>query len=623
MVMINALHRLASCSLFVVGAAAVACSAQVVGDSTPVESTVEPIINGNTVSTDTIGTPILSVGCSSTLLSDRWLITAHHCLTNEGVVTGGTPVTASTVTATLLNGTHATGSAVYLHPTLDVALLSLSSSLLNANGHPWANPLYLGQSTGLAGQTLYCQGWGDNTFTSGYGTLRSASIKVSQGESGGYQIVPNSSGQIDWLGDSGSSCFTFIGGYYNITGVQSTCTYSGTKGVAGGSVLSCHQVGIDFVRDWVEGIVGNSATVFVDSNYGGNTEQILPGGPTSSRYDLPMLTVGNDDISSATVPRDWTLTLYQNSGFGGSSLALTSSTTYVGNAFNDQTSSAAVSGGVLGFVDGNFGSGYVTLNHGGAWIFQGGNFDNAMSSLTVPAGWTATFYDNGNLTGTSVTFTEGSYSVIDSAFNDRASSVYVQEPAAVYLDSNYGNSVSRLLPGCYDVNQMGIANDFISSVYAPAGTSVQLFLNSGLSGSNVIYTSSQSSLGSWNDQASGVCVYADPVGCGTIAPGQALLAGQSFESCDGRFTLSMQTDGNLVLYEGATALWATGTQGTSGHVAVMQSDGNFVLYDTNNHALWSSSTSGHPGAYVSVQIDGNLVVYSGTSALWASNTCCH
>jgi hypothetical protein len=85
----------------------------------------------------------------------------------------------------------------------------------------------------------------------------------------------------------------------------------------------------------------------------------------------------------------------------------------------------------------------------------------------------------------------------------------------------------------------------------------------------------------------------------------------------------MQTDGNLVLYEGATALWATGTQGTSGHVAVMQSDGNFVLYDTNNHALWSSSTSGHPGAYVSVQIDGNLVVYSGTSALWASNTCCH
>src|SRR6185369_1551250 len=31
-------------------------------------------------------------------------------------------------------------------------------------------------------------------------------------------------------------------------------------------------------------------------------------------------------------------------------------------------------------------------------------------------------------------------------------------------------------------------------------------------------------------------------GCGTIAPGQGLVAGESYSSCDGRFTLAMQAD---------------------------------------------------------------------------------
>lgn len=110
--------------------------------------------------------------------------------------------------------------------------------------------------------------------------------------------------------------------------------------------------------------------------------------------------------------------------------------------------------------------------------------------------------------------------------------------------------------------------------------------------------------------------------CGTFSAGQGIIAGQSLTSCDGRFTLSLQLDGNLVLYQGSSALWASHTNGSTGYAAVMQSDGNFVLYDMQAHALWAAGTSSHAGSHLSLQNDGNLVVYEGGSALWATNTCC-
>lgn len=117
-----------------------------------------------------------------------------------------------------------------------------------------------------------------------------------------------------------------------------------------------------------------------------------------------------------------------------------------------------------------------------------------------------------------------------------------------------------------------------------------------------------------------------PPGCGRLVPGEALHTGQGRSSCDGRFTLITQDDGNLVLYQnGGGALWASDTWGTGGgsFTAVMQDDGNFVLYRDGGGALWDSGTWGRPGSFLAIQDDGNLVVYSsGGAALWASGTCC-
>jgi hypothetical protein len=112
--------------------------------------------------------------------------------------------------------------------------------------------------------------------------------------------------------------------------------------------------------------------------------------------------------------------------------------------------------------------------------------------------------------------------------------------------------------------------------------------------------------------------------CGVLGVQQSLFAGQSVNSCDGRFTLTMQADQNLVLYwNGHGALWASNTWNSGATRATMQSDGNFVVYNANNNPLWASGTSGHPGSTLAVQPDGNAVIYDKGTARWASNTCCH
>ena len=104
---------------------------------------------------------------------------------------------------------------------------------------------------------------------------------------------------------------------------------------------------------------------------------------------------------------------------------------------------------------------------------------------------------------------------------------------------------------------------------------------------------------------------------------ESLAPGQSIVSSDGRFSLTLQTDGNLVLSRvGAEARWSTNTAGRGAARLTMQGDGNLVLYTATSVALWSSGTWGHPGAWAIMQPDGNLVVYAAgaPAALWSSNT---
>ncbi|MFI5866490.1 trypsin-like serine protease [Streptomyces sp. NPDC051546] len=120
-----------------------------------------------------------------------------------------------------------------------------------------------------------------------------------------------------------------------------------------------------------------------------------------------------------------------------------------------------------------------------------------------------------------------------------------------------------------------------------------------------------------------------------IRSGQVIESGTTLVSQ--YLTLSMQADGNMVLYHNSggdgkgAALWDSNTSGNPGAYAIMQTDGNFVIYtktggDGKGGHLWSTATFGNAGAYLRLQNDGNLVVYKKDGGegkgggLWSTET---
>jgi hypothetical protein len=112
--------------------------------------------------------------------------------------------------------------------------------------------------------------------------------------------------------------------------------------------------------------------------------------------------------------------------------------------------------------------------------------------------------------------------------------------------------------------------------------------------------------------------------CGFIGVGQGIGPGGVVSSCDGRFSLTLQGDGNLVHYwNGRGPIWATNSREAAGFALIMQPDGNLVLYSGRGAAIWAAGTFGRGGATLSVQNDGNLVIYQGGAPIWASGTSGH
>jgi len=104
---------------------------------------------------------------------------------------------------------------------------------------------------------------------------------------------------------------------------------------------------------------------------------------------------------------------------------------------------------------------------------------------------------------------------------------------------------------------------------------------------------------------------------------QRLYVGDQMLSANQQFSLRLQTDGNLVLYEeGGRVIWATNTSGKQAGYLVLQIDGNLVLYAENGAALWASESAGPAGDnyYFQLNDDGNLVIYNDRIPVWSSNT---
>lgn len=91
-------------------------------------------------------------------------------------------------------------------------------------------------------------------------------------------------------------------------------------------------------------------------------------------------------------------------------------------------------------------------------------------------------------------------------------------------------------------------------------------------------------------------------------------------SQNGKFKLIYQADGNLVIYKGSRAIWASQTNGKPSTHLSFQADGNLVIYNYDQ-TVWSSKSNTKQGKFITMQDDGNLVVYRLDNApIWASGT---
>ncbi len=110
-----------------------------------------------------------------------------------------------------------------------------------------------------------------------------------------------------------------------------------------------------------------------------------------------------------------------------------------------------------------------------------------------------------------------------------------------------------------------------------------------------------------------------PAPSDTLRSGQRLTVNQQLRSPSGAYRVTVQSDGNVVMYpRTGRAIWATGTTGRGGRTLTMQTDGNLVLTTAAARPVWASG-SRSSGARAVMQNDGNLVIYrTNNTAAWSS-----
>ncbi len=379
-------------------------------------------------------------------------------------------------------------------------------------------------------------------------------------------------------------------------------------------------------------LFSQGVTLFWDGNFSGPSIVI------EGDWDANSNMKWNDQISSIRIPAGYKIQVFEHTNFGGASKILSGDWTVPDGNFNDYISSIKIleypRKGVVVYRDGRYQG--QSLEITSDWDASSDmSWNDQISSIRIPAGYKIQVFEHTNFGGISKILT-GDWTVTDGSFNDFISSIKILEyphtGVVLYRDANFQGASVEITTD-WDATSDMDWNDQISSIKIPAGTQIQVFEHIEFGGESRILSKDWTTAGDdFNDMISSIKFLPTAKPAPTVMPASAtdrlcceqrLQVGAMLESFNRRFFLTLQDDRNLVLYmrsaNGDKPLWATGTNNNA-DLVTMQADGNLVVYN-GTRAVWASNTTGNYNASLVVQDDGNLVIYAaGNRPVWSTNT---
>jgi hypothetical protein len=225
-------------------------------------------------------------GCTAVALRDNWLLTARHCVTDDGTAEGSLVTTPGNISVTRIGDTVLNPAPVainlYSHYALkDIAMIRLDRNVgldgQTANNRAFTE-IYGGPREDFS--SVFCSGYGRENYasqnactTGGAGTQDAgeefaslsatrSTIVFDQSTETRLTLTPNASNQIHGPGDSGSGCAVRKGTANSLADwkqvwvanvVSSSCTE-----VAANNWIHDNARGPDMVafRSWVADILG-------------------------------------------------------------------------------------------------------------------------------------------------------------------------------------------------------------------------------------------------------------------------------------------------------------------------------------------------------------------------------
>ncbi len=264
------------------------------------------------------------------------------------------------------------------------------------------------------------------------------------------------------------------------------------------------------VREKPPARAAQGVTIFTDPSFAGKSVTLGVG-----HHNLAALAIGQDSVSSLKVPAGWRITLFADADARGLATTYAADTASLAR-MNDRASSAIVErgaswAGISLHENDHFGGREQRLAEGrhDAAALQ---FKGSVSSVKVPPGLSVSLYDQPGFAGRKLVLT--THATTLGSFNDKTASVKVEKVAAqpadagvtLFADPNFAGKSQVLAVGRYDVAQLGIADETLSSLRVPKGLVVTLYEHSGFRGRSVSFTADTSNVGDFNDRTSSVVV---------------------------------------------------------------------------------------------------------------------